>query len=39
VATGAFTAPELRHTSAILVIDDFATGLDAATAAITQALG
>ena len=32
VATGAYTASELRQTSAILVIDDFASGLDAATA-------
>ena len=39
VATGAFTASELRHTSAILVIDDFVGGLDAATATITQAVG
>lgn len=39
VATGAYTASELRHTNAILVIDDFVSGLDAATAAITQALG
>ena len=39
VATGAYTASELRHTSAILVIDDFANGLDAATAAINAAIG
>ncbi len=39
VATGAFTAAELRHTNAILVIDDFVSGLDAATAAIAGAVG
>ena len=39
VATGAFTATELRHTGAILVIDDFESGLDAATASITAAIG
>jgi phosphoglycolate phosphatase len=39
VATGAFPATELRETSAILVIDDFASGLDAVVASITQAVG
>ena len=34
VATGSFTADELRATNAVLVIDDFATGLDAAIDAI-----
>jgi phosphoglycolate phosphatase-like HAD superfamily hydrolase len=39
VATGAFTAQELRHTSAILVLDDLASGLDAASRIITLAIG
>lgn len=34
VATGAFSADELRQTSAIVVIDDFSTGLDAVLDAI-----
>lgn len=34
VATGSFTADELRATNAVLVIHDFATGLDAAIDAI-----
>jgi phosphoglycolate phosphatase-like HAD superfamily hydrolase len=39
VATGAYSASELRQTSAILVIDDLENGLDAATAAISTAIG
>ena len=39
VATGSFTADELRATNAVLVIDDFATGLEAAIAAIDQSIG
>jgi phosphoglycolate phosphatase-like HAD superfamily hydrolase len=34
VATGAFTADELRASSAVLVVEDFASGLDAAIEAI-----
>ncbi|MEP6482571.1 MAG: HAD family hydrolase [Rhodoglobus sp.] len=39
VATGAFGADELRETSALVVIDDLATGLDALLAAIDQSIG
>ena len=34
VATGAFTAPELRETSAVLVVEDLVTGLDEVLAAL-----
>lgn len=39
VATGSFTAEQLRQTNAVLVIDDFETGLEAAIEAITQLAG
>lgn len=39
VATGSFTADELRATNAVLVIDNFGTGLDQAIAAIDQSIG
>jgi phosphoglycolate phosphatase len=38
VATGVYTGQELRHTNAILVLDDLVSGLDAATATIAQAI-
>lgn len=37
VATGAYTADELRETSALVVVDDLASGLDAVIAAIPTA--
>ncbi len=39
VATGAFTADQLRATSALVVADDLESGLDAVLAAIAQSIG
>lgn len=39
VATGAYTAEELRPTSALVVLDDLVTGLHALLAAVDQSIG
>jgi phosphoglycolate phosphatase len=39
VATGAFTAVELQPTSALVVLDDLVTGLDALLAAVDHSIG
>ena len=39
VATGAYTADELRPTSALVVLDDLASGLDALLGAVDQSIG
>ena len=39
VATGAYTAEELRATSALVVVDDLEAGLDAVLEAIAQSIG